>query len=40
MKALLAREEALHPRLFRNLRTAMDPLMRDAGRSDEGDDAP
>ena len=28
MKTLLAREEALHPRLFRNLRTAMDPLMR------------
>ncbi|MFO8154225.1 tRNA 2-thiocytidine biosynthesis TtcA family protein [Thioalkalivibrio sp.] len=28
MKALLAREEDLHPRLFRNLRTAMDPLMR------------
>ena len=34
MKALLAREEALHPRLFRNLRTAMDPLMRDPGRPD------
>ncbi|WP_043740888.1 tRNA 2-thiocytidine biosynthesis TtcA family protein [Thioalkalivibrio nitratireducens] len=29
MKALLAREEAQHPRLFRNLRTALDPLMRE-----------
>jgi len=28
MKALLAREEAVLPRLFRNLRTAMAPLLR------------
>jgi tRNA 2-thiocytidine biosynthesis protein TtcA len=37
MKALLAHEEALHPRLFRNLRSAMDPLMRE-GAPGTGED--
>jgi tRNA 2-thiocytidine biosynthesis protein TtcA len=37
MKALLAREEAEHPRLFRNLRTALDPLMREGGPVDAHD---
>jgi len=35
MKALLAREEALHPRLFRNLRTTLGPLMREGAAPDE-----
>ncbi len=35
MKALLAREEALHPRLFRNLRTTLGPLMREGEVPDE-----
>lgn len=37
VKALLAREEALHPRLFRNLRTALDPLMREGSPKDADD---
>lgn len=37
MKALLAREEAQHPRLFRNLRTTLGPLMRADDRSGADD---
>lgn len=31
MKQLLAQEEAQHPRLFRNLRTTLKPLMTEGG---------